>query len=65
MSKEAFSPEHNLKVGDVPKLAMLASNEPIYTDAQPVLDPDYMRRFCQAWGEVGSAILGRRNIITA
>ena len=65
MNKEASPNEYNLKVGGIPELAMSASNERICNDAQPYLDPDSIRRFCQVWGEVGRAILGRRNIVTA
>ena len=60
MNKEASPNEYNLKVGDSPKLAIIASNERICDDAQPCLDPDYIRRFCQVWGDVGRAILNRR-----
>ena len=34
--------------------------ERICTDAQPVLDPESVSRFCQVWAEVGRAILSRR-----
>ena len=47
------------------ELAIPGSSEHQCDDAQPVLDPDYIKRFCQVWGEVGRAILGRRNIVTA
>jgi hypothetical protein len=65
MNKEAFQNENNIKVGGIPELDIPASNERIYNDAQQYLDPESIRRFCQTWGEVGRAILGRRNIITA
>jgi len=42
-------------------LAIPASIEHECDDAQPVLDPDYIKRFCQVWGEVGRAILNRRD----
>jgi hypothetical protein len=61
MNKEAAPNEHKLKTGDTKELAILASNERICTDAQPSLDPDSIRRFCQVWGEVGRAILNRRD----
>ena len=64
MNKEVVM-ESNRKVSDVPELAILASNERICNDAQTCLDSDSIRRFCQFWGEIGRAILGRRNIITA
>jgi hypothetical protein len=64
MNKEDVM-ESNLKVGYVPELAISASNEPICSNAQTCFDPDSIRRFCQVWGEVGRAILGRRNMITA
>jgi len=47
------------------QLAILALNEDECNDAQLCLDPDSIGRFCQVWGEIGQAILGRRNIITA
>jgi hypothetical protein len=65
MNNEAFGNEQNLKVSDSPKLAILASNERTCTDAQPSLDPDSIRRFCQTWGEIGRAILARRSCVTA
>jgi hypothetical protein len=65
MNEEAFSMEHNLKTGDVLELAIPASNERTCTDAQPSLDPDSIRRFCQTWGEIGRAILARRSCVTA
>jgi len=60
MNKEALLLEPNSKVEDIPELAISVSNERICTDAQPCLDPDSIKRFCQIWGEVGRAILNRR-----
>jgi hypothetical protein len=62
MNEQAFLKEANSKDAEVPfqELAILASNERICTNAQTCLDPDSIRRFCQVWGEVGRAILGRR-----
>ena len=54
-----------MDIKQTPELAITGSNEPICGNAQTCLDPDSIRRFCQVWGEVGRAILGRRNIITA
>ena len=65
MDKEAVLDKQDLKINEVPELAILASNERICSDTQVILDPDSIRRFCQVWGEVGRAILGRRNIVTA
>lgn len=61
MDKEAFTKEPNLKVGDARELAIPCSIEHECDDAQSYLDPDSMKRFCQVWGEVGRAILGRRD----
>lgn len=63
MNKESFSKEPNSKDSETPfsELAISVSNERICSDAKPVLDPDSIRRFCQVWGEVGRAILGRRD----
>jgi hypothetical protein len=52
MNKEASSIKQ--------ELAIPGSSEHQCDDA-----PDYIKRFCQVWGEVGRAILGRRNIVTA
>ena len=65
MNKEAFPNEHNSKIEIIPKLAIPGSDERICNDAQPSLDPDIIRRFCQVWGEVGRAILARRSCVTA
>ena len=65
MNKEAAPNEQNLMVGDSPKLAISGSIEHECDDAQICLDPDSIRRFCQVWGEVGRAILGRRSCVTA
>ena len=62
MNKEAFSQNPRLKnLLNNTELAISGSNERICTDAQPSLDPDSIRRFCQVWGEVGRAILNRRD----
>jgi len=42
-------------------LAIPAPYERICTDAQPVLDPESVERFCRVWAEVGRAILARRS----
>jgi len=60
MNKEAFSLEQNLTTDDVPELAISGSIEHECGDAQPCLDQDSIRRFCQVWGEIGRAILNRR-----
>jgi hypothetical protein len=67
MNKQAFPVVPNSKFCEAPshELAILVSNERIWNDAQPILDQDSIRRFCQVWGEVGRTIIGRRNIITA
>ena len=65
MNKQVFSTEYKLNVGVIPGLAIIASNERICTDAQPCLDPDSIKRFCQVWGDVGRAILARRSCVTA
>jgi hypothetical protein len=66
MNKEALLNESNVKECDTQfrLLAMSASNERICNDAQPCLDPDSIKRFCQVWGEVGQAILARRSCAT-
>ena len=46
--------------GQTPGLAMSASVERNCADAQAVLDPEFIERFCQVWAEVGRAILLRR-----
>jgi hypothetical protein len=62
MDKEALSMENNTNPKiQINELAIPASNERICNDAQPRLDPDTIRRFCQVWGEVGRAILNRRD----
>ena len=57
MNKEASSTEQ--------ELAISSSNDRICNDAQPSLDPDYIKHFCQVWGDVGQAILARRSCVTA
>jgi hypothetical protein len=42
------------------RLAILSKKINICADAQPVLDPESIERFCQIWAEVGKAILLRR-----
>ena len=61
MNNEAVLDKQDLKINEVPELAILASDERICNDTQPVLDPDYIKRFCQGWGEIGRAILNRRD----
>jgi hypothetical protein len=61
MNKVVFQNDNNLTGNDIPELAIPGSNEPIFNNAQPYLDTDSIRRFCQVWGEVGRAILGRRS----
>jgi hypothetical protein len=63
MNKEASPNENAQKVVNTPELAIPASNERICDDTRPVLDPDYIRRFCQSWGEIGRAILARRSCV--
>ncbi len=48
-------------VSQTPGLAIPAPYERICADAQPVLDPESVKRFCQVWAEVGRAILARRS----
>jgi len=60
MNKQAFPMEQNFDSSNITELAITPSNERICTDAQPCLDPDSIKRFCQIWGEVGRAILNRR-----
>jgi len=47
------------------QLAILALNEDECNDAQLCLDPDSIGALLPGLGEIGQAILGRRNIITA
>ena len=54
---EQKTPTVNRKKG----LAMTAPEEHTCTDAQPVLDPESIKRFCRIWAEVGRAILARRS----
>ena len=63
MNKETFStgPSSSHDETQPNGLAISVSNERICTDAQPCLDPDSIKRFCQIWGEVGRAILNRRD----
>jgi len=61
MNKEAFPMEQNFDSSNITELAITPSNERICGDAQPSLDPDSIRRFCQVWGEIGRAILNRRD----
>ena len=65
MDKEAFQKGQNLNTSSIPKLAISGSIEHECDDAQPCLDPDSIKRFCQVWGEVGRAILARRSCVTA
>jgi hypothetical protein len=62
MKDEAFSMGPDAKdETQVDVLAIPGSNERICDDTQPILDQDYIKRFCQGWGEIGRAILNRRD----
>ncbi len=62
INKEALSMENNTtNNSQLNELAIQGSNEHECNDAQTCLDPDSIRRFCQVWGEVGRAVLGRRD----
>ncbi len=50
-----------LSVGDMPALAIHATQSVNVTDAQSVIDPEAINRFCQIWAGVGRAILARRS----
>lgn len=43
------------------RLAMSVPEERTCDDAQAVLDPESVERFCRIWAEVGRAILTRRS----
>ena len=61
INKEAFPNGNNLTDSDIPELAIPGSIEHECDDTQLCLDPDSIGRFCQVWGEVGRAILNRRD----
>jgi hypothetical protein len=61
MSSEGGCIKHKYPINMTQELAMPASVERICTDAQPVLDPEAVERFCRVWAGVGRAILTRRS----
>jgi len=50
-------------LGQIPGLAIAAPVERTCVDAQPVLDPESIERFCRVWADVGRAILKRRSTV--
>ena len=66
MNKQAFSMVPNSKLYEAPshELAIYSRKRDVCIDAEPVLDPEAVRRFCQVWSEVGRAILARRSWAT-
>ncbi len=55
----------NSSLSQKPKLDLPVQVERVYADAQPNPDPEIVERFCQAWAEVGRAILARRGRVAA